>query len=72
MLGQILTAHPDLIAARYYAGAYSEQIGDTDGAKRAYEWFVTAPHDYLHQWQNSNANGRSRTPCGCDADRQVA
>ncbi|MGA3065972.1 MAG: tetratricopeptide repeat protein [Tepidisphaeraceae bacterium] len=49
-LQKIIDANPELIPPHYYIGAYREAIGDIAGAKSAYEWFVSDPHNFLQQW----------------------
>ncbi len=45
-----ISTDSDLIAPHYYLGDCLEKAGDFDGAKGAYAWFVTDPHNYLQQW----------------------
>jgi len=45
-----IKSHPDLVAPRYYLGAYREKLGDISGATQAYDWFIDGPRNYLQDW----------------------
>jgi cellulose synthase operon protein C len=49
-LQKTIAGNPDAVAPHYYLGEYLEKTGDYSGAKSAYTWFVTDPHNYLQQW----------------------
>lgn len=53
LLQKIISSQPDSVAARFFLGSYSEEVGDLQGALAAYQWFVTEPHNYLQQWQTN-------------------
>jgi tetratricopeptide (TPR) repeat protein len=50
LLAKIVHKHPDSIAAHFQLGQVNEQLGDLDGARTAYAWFVEGPDNYLDQW----------------------
>ncbi len=49
-LKDLIAKHPDSIPAHYYLGADLEANGDIAGAKSAYLWFVTDPHNLVQEW----------------------
>jgi tetratricopeptide (TPR) repeat protein len=56
LLRRHLAAHPDSLAGRFALGAVLEKVGDIEGAKGAFTWFVAQPQGFLEQWkQNPNA-----------------
>lgn len=50
LLGKILDQHPNSIAGHYQLGATLEQIGDLEGAKKAYGWFNDPPQRFFDKW----------------------
>lgn len=51
LLKEHLNQYPDSLPGHYYLGSISEQAGDLENAKQAYEWFVIEPQRYLDKWQ---------------------
>jgi tetratricopeptide (TPR) repeat protein len=51
LLGTLIAAHPNSVAAHFYLGWYREQSGDFDGALAAYQWFSSPPRNYVEQWR---------------------
>jgi tetratricopeptide (TPR) repeat protein len=52
LLEQAIQAHPRSIGGHYLLGVVCERLGDLEGAKQAYGWFVAEPQDYLGKWQS--------------------
>src|SRR5687767_10927740 len=44
-------AHPDSWAGHYALGAACERVGDLDGARQAFGWFVAEPQKFLEKWR---------------------
>jgi tetratricopeptide (TPR) repeat protein len=57
VLKEHLAADPDSWGGHYLLGAVSEQIGDTETARKAYAWFVEGPQQLWEKWTS-----RRRTP----------
>ncbi len=51
LLHEHLRATPGSIRGRYELGRICEQIDDIPAARDAYDWFVTAPQNYLARWR---------------------
>jgi tetratricopeptide (TPR) repeat protein len=47
-----LDQHPGSMAGHYELGHLHEVVGDIEAAKSDYGWFVSAPQDFLAQWQS--------------------
>src|SRR5687767_5793254 len=57
VLKEHLAADPNSWGGHYLLGAVSEQIGDTETARKAYAWFVEGPGQLWEKWTS-----RQRTP----------
>jgi tetratricopeptide (TPR) repeat protein len=58
MLRTVLLDEPGSIPARFWIGHLSEQIGDHESARAAYQWFLDKPQNFLERWQTN----RERDP----------
>ncbi len=60
-------AHPDSLAAHFELGKVQEQVGDLDGARKSYSWFVDDSR-LLDKWQgNTGESVFDDAGVGCHA-----
>lgn len=57
LLRKIIEQHPNSIAGHYQLGAMLEQIGDLEGAKKAYGWFNDPPQQFFDKWIGGDGAG---------------
>jgi tetratricopeptide (TPR) repeat protein len=53
LLKKHLAAHPDSLAGHHALGAACERVGDLDGAREAFGWFVAEPQKLLEKWRDN-------------------
>lgn len=53
LLKKHVEAHPHSLAGHYALGAACERVGDTDGARKAFGWFVAEPQKFLDKWRDN-------------------
>ena len=53
LLKKHLEAHPDSLAGHYALVAACERVGDLDGAREAFGWFVAEPQKLLEKWRDN-------------------
>jgi tetratricopeptide (TPR) repeat protein len=51
LLKDHLRAHPDSISGHFELGRISEELGEFETARTAYQWYVDPPQDYLNRWR---------------------
>ncbi|MEM8873425.1 MAG: tetratricopeptide repeat protein [Planctomycetota bacterium] len=55
---EILRPHGDDLNAKVVMGRALEEVGDLDGAREIYQWFVDEPQSFLERWTDGDTGGR--------------